>query len=154
MNVSWGVAERSGRGFGLQSWFLVCLKGQQDGPDEGFGVLYILLCFVLISWSHLGAQLCVLMVVAYHMVPKTTESKTGTSLEAASGRAAGRQGLGDWAVGSHRQMFHPLLELMVLIHHEGRPTGKSSEAAFAHTWLQLAVPGIGGFFFFFLIKQE
>lgn len=103
-------------------------------------------CFVLISGSHLGgAQPCVLVVVC-HVVPKTTDSKIGSSLEAAPGRAAGKQWLGNRAVGIHRQLFHPLLELMVLIHREGRPTGKSSESAFAHTWLQLAILRIVLFF--------
>lgn len=93
-----------------------------------------------------------LTVVVCHVVPKTTDSKIGSSLEAAPGHAAGKQRFGDREVGTHRQMFHPLLELMVLIHHEGRPSGKSSETAFAHIWLQLVILRI--VLFFFLIKQE
>lgn len=90
------------------------------------------------------------MVVVCHVVPKTTDSKIGSSLEAAPGCATGKQWFGDRAVGTRRQMFHPLLELMVLIHHEGRPTGKSSETAFVHIWLQLAILRVVLFFLLFL----
>ena len=51
----------------------------------------------------------------------------------------GSSGLGTRVVGTHRQMFQPLLKLMILLHCEGRPTGKSSETAFAYIWLQLAI---------------
>lgn len=106
-------------------------------------------------WPHLGgAQPCALAVVVCHMVPQTTDSRTGSSLEAAPGPATGKQRFGDRAVGTHSQMFHLLLRLMVLIHREGRPTGKSSETAFAHTWLQLGILGIVLFSSFFLIKQK
>lgn len=105
-------------------------------------------CFALISWSHLGgAQPCALTVVVSHVVPKATDSKIGSSLEAALGCASGKQWFGDRAVGTHGQMFHPLLELVVLIHHGGRPTGTSLETAFARIWLQLAILGIVLFFF-------
>lgn len=108
-------------------------------------------CFALISWSHLGgAQPCALAVVVSHVVPKATECKIGSSLETALGCAARKQWFGDRAVGTHGQMFPPLLELVVLIHHEGRPTGKPLETAFARIWLQLAILGIVLFFLLFL----
>jgi len=89
-------AERSGHGLGLWSWCLVCLRGHQGSPEEGFGGLYVVSCFVLFSWPRLGgAQPCALMVVVCHVVPKTTERRTGSSVEAAPGRAAGKQWFGD-----------------------------------------------------------
>lgn len=96
LNSCWGVAGTSGHGFELWSWFLFCPRGHQDSLDEGFGGLYVVLCFLPVSWSHLGgAQPGVLVIVVCNVVPKTPDSKTGSSLEAAQSHATGKQGLGD-----------------------------------------------------------
>lgn len=118
---------------------------------RNLGGLCIVLCFVLISWSASG----VLRVVLCRVVPQTTGSRTGSSLGPASGCASGKQWLGDRAVGTQGQMFYLLVKGMVVIDDGKRANGKSSKAAFAHIWVQLAVLGIVLFLlFFFLIKQE
>lgn len=109
-----------------------------------------MLCFVLISWSASG----VLRVVLCHVVPQTTDSRIGSSLEAASGCASGKQWFGGRAVGTQGQMFYLLVKGMVMIHDGKRANGKSSKAAFAHIWVQLAVLGIVLFYYYSLIKQE
>lgn len=124
-----------------------CLpKRAPDRSDEELGGLCIVLCFVLISWSASGCSL---------LCGASDHSRIGSSLEAAPGCASGKQWFGSRAVGTHRQVFHLLGKGVVLIHDGSRTNGKSSKAAFAHIWLQLAVLGVVLFLFlFFLIKQE
>lgn len=85
-------------------------------------------------------------------MPETTDSSTGSSLEAAPGCASEKQWFGNRALGSHGQMFYLLLKGMVLIRDGNRANGKSSKVAFAPIWLQLGI--VLFLFFFFLIKQE
>lgn len=71
-----------------------CLRGHQTDQMRNLGGLCIVLCFVLISWSASG----VLVAVLCHVVPQTTDSRTGSSLEAAPGCASGKAVV--WGQGS------------------------------------------------------